>query len=176
MDRPLSGGTAEIDRRPRFTGKDASISPLVGKTFIVIGAGGAGKALAYGARENGAKVVIANRSYACFTSFNNLQALGSYAVVFDAVYTPKVTWLLREAEEAGATVVSGMEMFLRLAIGQFELFTGLAGSFLPLTSFYSQVLRFCMYGNTVESYNNTFCFYLPLCSPREPDALCCCNN
>ncbi|RWW56481.1 hypothetical protein BHE74_00036809 [Ensete ventricosum] len=79
----------------RFTGKDASISPLVGKTFIVIGAGGAGKALAYGARENGAKVVIANRSY--------------------------------EAEEAGATVVSGMEMFLRLAIGQFELFTGLAG-------------------------------------------------
>ncbi|RZS11706.1 hypothetical protein BHM03_00043074 [Ensete ventricosum] len=100
-------------RRNRFTGKDASISRLVGKTFIVIGAGGAGKALAYGARENGAKVVIANRSY---------------------------------------------------------------GSFLPLTSFYSQVLRFCMYGNAVESYNNTFCFYLTLCSPREPDALCCCNN
>ncbi|RRT58118.1 hypothetical protein B296_00014768 [Ensete ventricosum] len=197
----------------RFTGKDASISPLVGKTFIVIGAGGAGKALAYGARENGAKVVIANRSYelanligGCALTLAELeifhpedgmilanttsigmqpniaetplikQALGSYAVVFDAVDTPKVTWLLREAEEAGATVVSGMEMFLRLAIGQFELFTGLAGSFLPLTSFYSQVLRFCMYGNTVESYNNTFCFYLPLCSPREPDALCCCNN
>ena len=54
-------------------------------------------------------------------------ALGSYAVVFDAVYTPKVTRLLREAEESGATVVSGLEMFIRQAMGQFELFTGLPG-------------------------------------------------
>ncbi|GER44264.1 shikimate dehydrogenase [Striga asiatica] len=38
-------------------------SPLAGKLFIVIGAGGAGKALAYGAKEKGAKVVIANRTY-----------------------------------------------------------------------------------------------------------------
>lgn len=30
---------------------------------MVIGAGGAGKALAYGAKEKGAKVVIANRTY-----------------------------------------------------------------------------------------------------------------
>lgn len=60
--------------------------------------------------------------------FLNLQqALGAYAVVFDAVYTPKVTRLLREAEESGATVVSGLEMFIRQAMGQFELFTNLAG-------------------------------------------------
>lgn len=38
-------------------------SPLAGKLFVVIGAGGAGKALAYGAKEKGARVVIANRSY-----------------------------------------------------------------------------------------------------------------
>jgi 3-dehydroquinate dehydratase / shikimate dehydrogenase len=56
------------------------------------------------------------------------QALKYYAVVFDAVYTPKVTRLLREAEESGATVVSGLEMFIRQAMGQFELFTGLAGN------------------------------------------------
>ena len=31
--------------------------------MVVIGAGGAGKALAYGAKEKGAKVVIANRTY-----------------------------------------------------------------------------------------------------------------
>ncbi|XP_064969310.1 bifunctional 3-dehydroquinate dehydratase/shikimate dehydrogenase, chloroplastic-like isoform X2 [Musa acuminata AAA Group] len=115
-------------------GKGASISPLAGKTFVVIGAGGAGKALAHGARENGAKVVIANRTYerarelanfvgGCAPTLAELEichpedgmilanttsigmqpnidetplskkALGSYAVVFDAVYTPKVTKL-----------------------------------------------------------------------------------
>jgi len=36
---------------------------LAGKLFVVIGAGGAGKALAYGAKEKGARVVIANRTY-----------------------------------------------------------------------------------------------------------------
>lgn len=41
-------------------------SPLSGKLFIVIGAGGAGKALAYGAKEKGARVVIANRTYGSF--------------------------------------------------------------------------------------------------------------
>ncbi|KAK1387179.1 hypothetical protein POM88_015357 [Heracleum sosnowskyi] len=34
-----------------------------GKLFVVIGVGGAGKALAYGAKEKGARVVIANRTY-----------------------------------------------------------------------------------------------------------------
>ena len=43
--------------------------------MVVIGAGGAGKALAYGAKEKGAKVVIANRTYGkihmIFFSFMN---------------------------------------------------------------------------------------------------------
>ncbi|RWW29859.1 hypothetical protein GW17_00005598 [Ensete ventricosum] len=43
-----------------------TVSPLAGKVFVVIGAGGAGKALAYGAKEKGAKVVIANRTYGNF--------------------------------------------------------------------------------------------------------------
>uniref|UniRef100_A0A1D1ZK98 Bifunctional 3-dehydroquinate dehydratase/shikimate dehydrogenase, chloroplastic n=1 Tax=Anthurium amnicola TaxID=1678845 RepID=A0A1D1ZK98_9ARAE len=38
-------------------------SPLSGKLFVVIGAGGAGKALAYGAKDKGAKVVIVNRTF-----------------------------------------------------------------------------------------------------------------
>jgi hypothetical protein len=52
------------------------------------------------------------------------KALGFYDVVFDAVYAPKVTRLLREAEECGVKVVSGVEMFIRQAMGQFEHFTG----------------------------------------------------
>ncbi|KAF2287720.1 hypothetical protein GH714_002441 [Hevea brasiliensis] len=38
-------------------------SPLAGKLFVVIGAGGAGKALAYGAKEKGARVLIANCTF-----------------------------------------------------------------------------------------------------------------
>jgi shikimate 5-dehydrogenase len=60
------------------------------------------------------------------------QALKSYAVVFDAVYTPKETRLLREAAECGATVVSGLEMFIRQAMGQFEHFTGMPGTLIDL--------------------------------------------
>lgn len=41
---------------------DAATSPLSGKTVVVVGAGGAGRALAFGAAARGAKVVIANRS------------------------------------------------------------------------------------------------------------------
>ena len=46
-----------------YSSSPQSGSPLSGKLFVVIGAGGAGKALAYGAKEKGAKVVIANRTY-----------------------------------------------------------------------------------------------------------------
>ncbi|CAN8260283.1 unnamed protein product [Cochlearia groenlandica] len=143
-----------------------SSSPLAGKTVVVIGAGGAGKALAYGAKEKGAKVVIANRTYeraleladaiggkalsladldnfhpedgmvlANTTSMGmqpnveetpiSKDALKHYALVFDAVYTPRNTRLLREAEESGAITVSGSEMFVRQAYEQFEMFTGL---------------------------------------------------
>lgn len=41
---------------------DAATSPLAGKTVVVVGAGGAGRALAFGAAVKGASVVIANRS------------------------------------------------------------------------------------------------------------------
>ncbi|CAD6267621.1 unnamed protein product [Miscanthus lutarioriparius] len=149
-----------------FEQRDPDTSPLAGRLFVVIGAGGAGKALAYGAKEKGARVVIANRTFARAQELANLiggpaltladlenyhpeegmilanttaigmhpnvnetplskQALKSYAVVFDAVYTPKETRLLREAAECGATVVSGLEMFIRQAMGQFEHFTGM---------------------------------------------------
>jgi shikimate 5-dehydrogenase len=49
-------------------------------------------------------------------------------VVFDAVYTPKWTRLLQEAEATGALVVCGMEMFIRQAMGRFELSTGCKGA------------------------------------------------
>ncbi|XP_076891762.1 bifunctional 3-dehydroquinate dehydratase/shikimate dehydrogenase, chloroplastic-like [Bidens hawaiensis] len=141
-------------------------SPLAGRLFVVIGAGGAGKALAYGAKEKGARIVIANRTYDrareladivggealsladlnTYKPENNMilanttsigmqpnindtpiskEALKSYALVFDAVYTPKNTRLLREARECGALIVTGVEMFIGQAYEQYERFTGL---------------------------------------------------
>lgn len=45
-------------------------------------------------------------------------------LVFDSVYNPPETRLLREARTAGCTVVSGVELFINQAAGQFELWTG----------------------------------------------------
>ncbi len=44
--------------------------------------------------------------------------------VFDIVYTPLQTRLLREAEAAGCRVIQGVEMFIHQAVFQFELWTG----------------------------------------------------
>jgi 3-dehydroquinate dehydratase/shikimate dehydrogenase len=44
--------------------------------------------------------------------------------VFDTVYTPARTPLLREAEARGARIVSGIDMFIRQAAMQFEMWTG----------------------------------------------------
>ncbi len=45
-------------------------------------------------------------------------------VVFDIVYTPLKTKLLKEAEARGLQIVSGVEMFINQAVLQFEQFTG----------------------------------------------------
>lgn len=44
-------------------------------------------------------------------------------LVFDTVYNPMETKLLQQAKNAGAKTASGVDMFVRQAIGQFELWT-----------------------------------------------------
>ena len=149
------------------TAENAQKSPLKGKTVVVVGAGGAGRALAFGAAARGANVVIANRSaskaIALAAQLNSIPpakgvaleevasgkvtgdvlvnttsvgmhpledetpvpaaALSGYSLVFDAVYTPLQTRLLREAAAAGCAVVTGDEMFVGQAADQFRLFT-----------------------------------------------------
>ncbi|KAJ8573819.1 hypothetical protein K7X08_010330 [Anisodus acutangulus] len=160
------GAISAIEEALQGSQPSISGSPLAGKLFLVIGAGGAGKALAYGAKEKGARVVIANRTYerareladvvggqalslAELSSFHpendmilanttsigmqprvddtpiDKEALRYYSLVFDAVYTPKITRLLREAQESGAKIVTGVEMFIGQAYEQYERFTGL---------------------------------------------------
>ena len=45
-------------------------------------------------------------------------------IVFDAVYNPLKTRLLREAEEMGCITIPGIELFVNQAVDQFELWTG----------------------------------------------------
>ncbi len=135
-----------------------------GKSVLVVGAGGAGRAVAFGAAHRGARVLIANRNderasalardvgaeavpwaslqagdiqadvLANTTSVGmqpNVEetpvpaaALSKFKLVFDAVYTPLETRLLRDAKGAGVIAVNGVDMFVGQAAEQFELFTG----------------------------------------------------
>lgn len=45
-------------------------------------------------------------------------------IVFDLVYTPQETMLLRHAAEQGKVTIPGLEMFLEQGARQFEIFTG----------------------------------------------------
>ena len=47
--------------------------------------------------------------------------------MFDAIYTPKETRLLREAKESGIAIVHGTEMLIRQGLEQYKNFTGLQG-------------------------------------------------
>jgi 3-dehydroquinate dehydratase/shikimate dehydrogenase len=58
-------------------------------------------------------------------------------VVFDTVYTPETTMLIREAKTRGAQVITGVDLFIRQAGAQFELFTGQE----PPLDLMGQVLR-----------------------------------
>jgi 3-dehydroquinate dehydratase/shikimate dehydrogenase len=46
-------------------------------------------------------------------------------IVFDTIYTPETTLLLREARARGCQTITGVDMFVRQAARQIELFTGL---------------------------------------------------
>lgn len=45
-------------------------------------------------------------------------------IVFDMVYNPRETLLLKRAKEQGCTVIEGLEMLLEQAVCQFEIWTG----------------------------------------------------
>lgn len=135
---------------------------LKGRRVLMLGAGGAARAIAFGLVERGCRLVIANRTVSrgerlarelgCQSLgldraadvphdvLVNATSVGMHpnvdatpfprgglrpgAIVFDSVYNPIETRLLREARGAGCTVVNGLEMFVNQAVEQFELWTG----------------------------------------------------
>jgi shikimate dehydrogenase len=139
------------------------ITSLKGKTVLVLGAGGAARAIVYGLKEKEAVVYILNRTLerakklakefkAKVLTFNHQKEVSNFdiiinatsvgmeplvnetpinpsflkknQIVFDFVYNPKETKLLKEAKKKGAKIIYGLEMLLHQGVAQFEIYTG----------------------------------------------------
>ncbi|HTV81189.1 MAG TPA: shikimate dehydrogenase [Acidobacteriaceae bacterium] len=135
--------------------------PLAGAKVLVLGAGGAGRAAAFGLVEKGAEVFVCNRTpetakklarqakakfirrdqlaKSSFDVIINATPVGMRSLkpaspleakelnarlVFDLVYNPIDTPLIRMAREKGLPVVTGVEMFVHQGARQFEIWTG----------------------------------------------------
>ena len=140
----------------------AGITSLRGRSVLLVGAGGAGRAIAWGLHAEGTVLTIANRTASRAETLAaelgiescplediaalrpdilvNATSRGMWPdvddcpvppellrggmVVFDSVYNPPQTRLLREAEQAGCITASGLEWFAAQAAAQFEFWTG----------------------------------------------------
>jgi shikimate dehydrogenase len=165
------------------TDADGIIKPIAqridisGARAVVIGAGGAARAAAFGLASEGALVTIFNRteekgkslatdvggdalSFAeamrlrdfdivvnttpvgMTPDFNKTpvakEVFHDKQVVMDAIYNPRETRFLQDAKEAGATTISGIEMFVAQGAQQFYLYTEREA---PLTVMESIVLE-----------------------------------
>ena len=50
--------------------------------------------------------------------------LDKKTIIFDTIYNPEQTLLIKHARELGCTTVTGVDMFVLQAAEQFRLFTG----------------------------------------------------
>jgi 3-dehydroquinate dehydratase/shikimate dehydrogenase len=123
-----------------------SHTSVFGKKFVLVGAGGAGKAIAYEAKKRGADVLILNRTYEkaeelakalgcksgrfsdlpkeydilvnASSSAIELKHVCPHAFIMDIVYVPEITPFLEKARHLGARIISGKEMFIHQAKAQ----------------------------------------------------------
>jgi 3-dehydroquinate dehydratase / shikimate dehydrogenase len=132
------------------------------KTALVLGAGGAARAVAFGLKQQGVDVTVSSRTlerskriaaevgcksvdwnarsrvpYDCVVNATPVgmhpnvnetpyakEHLRSYMVVFDTVYNPENTLLVKEARAVGCRIVTGVDMFVRQAAIQFRIWHG----------------------------------------------------
>jgi shikimate dehydrogenase len=139
------------------------LTSLSGKKALVLGAGGAARAVVFGLLKKGATVKIFNRTkekaiklaeeFHCqstdlseeseikdFDIIVNTTSVGmkplenetpistkfinDKQIIFDIVYVPSDTKLLKEAKKRGAKIIRGIEMLLHQGTAQFEIYTG----------------------------------------------------
>ena len=133
---------------------------LAGAKVLIVGAGGAARAAAFGLKNKGAEVFITNRTAekgqtlarqakakyikradvakASFDVIINATPVGMGAnkqspleekelntkFLFDLVYVPAETKLVKMAKAKNITVIPGLEMFVQQGARQFEIWTG----------------------------------------------------
>ncbi len=164
----FSAGAARADNTD-WTGVRRTLEPLAswsGKSALVLGAGGAARAVVYALRSLDMRVSILNRTAARaerlarelgaelgtadqpYQLLVNATSVGMYphaaetplaaerlrpgSTVFDTVYRPLETRLLREARERGCRTVDGLEMLVRQAAEQVRIWSGSAPDPAPL--------------------------------------------
>jgi shikimate dehydrogenase len=159
-DPPTGHNTDVAGVRRSFAHHDVDLEEA---TAVQVGAGGAGRAIAFALADAGATVHVANRTASKAhdlaadvpgatghdldavpelladadvlvnaTSVGMEEdaspvaadALDEDLVVFDAVYSPLETRLLRDAADAGATTIDGGWMLLYQGVAAFERWTG----------------------------------------------------
>jgi 3-dehydroquinate dehydratase/shikimate dehydrogenase len=144
------------------------VARVKGRRMLILGSGGAARAIAYEAVRRGAVVIVTGRSPGparklardfgiIYTPLTGLRAVRSDIlvnatpvgmaprshetpfpramlggkIVFDAVYNPPMTRLLREASAAGSTIVRGTDMYINQGAMQFALYAGVPAN-IPL--------------------------------------------
>jgi len=135
--------------------------PLRGSRVLIVGAGGAARAVAFALAQAGSAVCVCARRAArakllaravggeaiarahlrreFFDAIVNATPVGMHPhaaesplaanelncrLVFDTIYRPRKTRLLRLAEQRGIETVSGLEMFVAQGTAQWEIWTG----------------------------------------------------
>jgi 3-dehydroquinate dehydratase/shikimate dehydrogenase len=143
--------------------KEGPVTQINQLVILILGAGGAARAVAHALHREGGQLTITGRTFdrahalaeevkckaldwharhsVYFDVLINCTPVGMHpnvdeapihfsvlkpgVTVFDTIYTPETTLLIREAKLRGCEVITGVDMFVRQAARQFELFTGL---------------------------------------------------
>jgi 3-dehydroquinate dehydratase/shikimate dehydrogenase len=142
--------------------KGGPVAQLSQLSVLLLGAGGAARAVAFALHREGAQLTISGRTYeraqklaeevkckavdwharhnVSFDVLINCTPVGMHpnvdespchfsilkpgGIVFDTIYRPETTLLLREARTRGCHTITGVDMFVRQAARQIELFVG----------------------------------------------------
>ncbi|MFN0199784.1 MAG: shikimate dehydrogenase [Planctomycetaceae bacterium] len=153
---------AAIDSIETGLPQEGNAATIEGKQVLMLGAGGAARAIALGLVRAGAALTITNRTHSRAMTLAqelgcqqtnwenrgsvfanilvNCTSVGMHPdvdetpfpmhwlrdgmLVFDTVYNPENTLLIKQAKDRGCRVVSGVEMFVRQAAAQYTAFTG----------------------------------------------------